>query len=91
MNLTELKNLQAPLKDKYRAQPESAIIKQLDEHFTRSCQQCGFTIPAVKPNKTIDYISFLKGSNLKVLSHEVINEPLTSDHAPIVAVFEYSL
>jgi len=26
MNLTELKNLQAPLKDKYREEPESAII-----------------------------------------------------------------
>src|ERR1700742_1730750 len=26
MNLTELKTLQAPLKDKYREQPESAII-----------------------------------------------------------------
>ena len=26
MNVTELKNLQAPLKDKYREQPESAII-----------------------------------------------------------------
>src|SRR5277367_3993675 len=26
MNATELKNLQAPLKDKYREQPESAII-----------------------------------------------------------------
>ena len=26
MNATELKNLQAPLKDKYRESPESAII-----------------------------------------------------------------
>jgi endonuclease/exonuclease/phosphatase family metal-dependent hydrolase len=71
------------------ATPESGVIKQLDEHFTRSCEPCGFTTPATKPTKTIDYITFLNGSKLKVLSHEVIVEPKASDHAPILAVFGY--
>ncbi len=71
------------------AQPGTNVINQLDQHFTRSCQTCGFTIPADKPNKTIDYISFTPGSYFKIISHEVIVEPKVSDHAPILAVLKY--
>ncbi|MGF7077766.1 endonuclease/exonuclease/phosphatase family protein [Mucilaginibacter sp. UYCu711] len=71
------------------AQPGTNVINKLDQHFTRSCQTCGFTIPADRPNKTIDYISFTPGSDFKVISHEVIVEPKVSDHAPILAVLKY--
>jgi endonuclease/exonuclease/phosphatase family metal-dependent hydrolase len=71
------------------AQPGTNVISQLDQLFTRSCQQCGFTIPANKPNKTIDYIAFTKTSGFTIKSHQVIAEPTVSDHVPILAVLEY--
>jgi endonuclease/exonuclease/phosphatase family metal-dependent hydrolase len=71
------------------AQPGTNVVNQLDQLFTRSCQQCGFTIPADKPNKTIDYIAFTKASGFTIKSHEVIVEPTVSDHAPILAVLAY--
>lgn len=66
----------------------SNVITQLDQHFTRTCQSCGFTIPASKPNKTIDFISFSKSSDFKVISHEVVPENHASDHLGILAVLQ---
>lgn len=68
--------------------PESSVITQLDQHFTRTCQSCGFTIPASKPNKTIDFISFSKSSAFKIISHEVVPENYASDHLGILAVLK---
>lgn len=85
------KNIKLPfiLAGDLNAQPGTNVINQLDQYFTRSCQTCGFTIPADKPNKTIDYISFTPASDFKVMSHEVIVEPKVSDHAPILTVLKY--
>lgn len=73
----------------FNALPESASIQLLDQHFIRSCTvDCGFTIPQVQPNRTIDFIMASKDAPLKVIGHEVIDEPYASDHLPVLAVYQ---
>lgn len=63
-----------------------AVINTFDQQFTRTClQNCGFTIPQVNPNKTIDFIGFKPAAAFSVFSHEEIDEPYASDHLPVVA------
>ncbi len=69
----------------FNAVPTSATIQQLDKTFTRTCTDCGFTIPVVKPKKTIDFIAYKQSNKIATLSHQVIQEHLASDHLPIVA------
>lgn len=71
------------------ATPESAVIKKLDKHFTRSCDPCGFTIPVEVPDRTIDYVAFFGKSSFRIIDHKVIPERYASDHLPIVADFEF--
>ena len=70
------------------ATPESAVIKQFDEQFTRTCQNCAFTIPVINPTKTIDFIAYRKASAFEVVSHKVVPERYASDHLPIVSVLK---
>lgn len=64
----------------------SESLKIFDSAFTRTCNNCGFTIPVINPRKTIDHIGFKTGNPFKIISHEVIPERYASDHLPIVAV-----
>ncbi len=72
----------------FNATPESSVITQLDQQFTRTCQSCGPTVPVINPNKTIDFISFSPVSNFKIISHDVVPERYASDHLPVIAVLE---
>jgi len=70
----------------WNAKPESETVKILDAFFTRTCQDCEFTIPVVNPKFAIDFISFTKNSEIEVVSHQVVQERYASDHLPIVSV-----
>ncbi|RZM08661.1 MAG: endonuclease, partial [Pedobacter sp.] len=68
--------------------PENPAMKIMEEHFTRSCtSNCAPTIPDVMPSSEIDFIFLKKGSQLKVKSHDVLNDIHASDHLPLVATF----
>jgi endonuclease/exonuclease/phosphatase family metal-dependent hydrolase len=71
------------------ASPGSEEIALLDKHFTRTCQSCEPTFPVVKPDRTIDFITFAPATKFKVVSHEVIQEHYASDHLPVVATLEF--
>jgi endonuclease/exonuclease/phosphatase family metal-dependent hydrolase len=43
--------------------------------------------PSSNPRSRIDYV-FYRGDSLKMISSEVIAEPMASDHCPVLAVFE---
>ncbi len=66
----------------------SAVIDILDQHFTRSCKDCGFTIPVENPRRCIDFISFTPGK-FEVEKHQVIQEKYASDHLPVNAVLRF--
>lgn len=69
----------------FNAKPKSKTIQLLDQSFTRTCYDCGFTIPVVKPRETIDFITFKKSDKIEVVKHGVIQEHQASDHLPIAA------
>lgn len=69
----------------FNAMPNTATIQLLDKTFTRTCTDCGFTIPVVNPKRTIDFIAFKQDNKISVLHHEVIQEHQASDHLPIAA------
>jgi len=72
----------------FNATPESSVIIQLDQKFTRTCQSCQPTIPVINPKKTIDFIGFLPASGFTVISHKVVPERYASDHLPVIAVLQ---
>lgn len=70
----------------FNAVAGSEEIRAMDEVFTRTCFNCGPTIPADKPTKCIDFIGFTTAKPLVVRSHQVVSAPDPSDHLPVVAV-----
>lgn len=72
----------------FNAEPQSTVIKQLDEVFTRTCQECAPTFPVVKPRTTIDFIAYKKSADIKTISHSVVQEHYASDHLPVVALLQ---
>lgn len=73
----------------FNAVAGSEVIEILDNHFTRTCDECPFTISAKNPTKAIDFIAFRDSEDsFKVSDHRVIDEPYASDHLPLVAEIE---
>ena len=72
----------------FNATPESLVIRTLDEHFTRTCNPCEFTVPVDEPKKAIDFIAFAPKEAFKVKTHAVVPERYASDHLPVMAVLE---
>jgi endonuclease/exonuclease/phosphatase family metal-dependent hydrolase len=70
------------------ASPGTRPINLFDEQFTRTCENCEFTIPVVNPKKAIDFIGFKNTDNFEVISHQVIPERYASDHLPVLSVLK---
>lgn len=68
------------------AEPESGFIKKLQKDFQILSNPKQHTFPAPDPKETIDYIATLKqnAKGFAVISAKVINEPMASDHRPIL-------
>ena len=73
----------------FNATPSTPVLQIFDAKFTRSCvENCGFTIPVLKPTNTIDFIAYAPKEKFKVVSHRVVNETYASDHLPVMATLE---
>jgi endonuclease/exonuclease/phosphatase family metal-dependent hydrolase len=73
----------------FNAVASTPIIEIFDSHFTRTCiTNCGFTIPVINPNKTIDFIVYAPRDKFKVIQHSVIEETYASDHRPVTATLQ---
>lgn len=68
------------------ALPDSEFIKKLQENFRIISDVKQPTFPAPEPTETIDYIAVYKKEKepFSVLSSKVIEEPMASDHRPIL-------
>ena len=68
------------------AEPESDFIKELQKEFRILSNPRQHTFPAPAPKETIDYVAVFKQNDkgFAVVSSEVVNEPVASDHRPIV-------
>jgi endonuclease/exonuclease/phosphatase family metal-dependent hydrolase len=67
------------------AEPDKAEIRNLYKIFTDSDLSGAFTFPANQPVKKIDYILVSTPDLKKVVDHQVIDEPVASDHRPVSA------
>ncbi len=65
--------------------PGSQFIKALQENFRILNKLESKTFPAPDPDRTLDYIAVWKGTapKLDVVTKEVIDEPVASDHRPV--------
>jgi endonuclease/exonuclease/phosphatase family metal-dependent hydrolase len=86
--ILQSENLPVIIAGDLNATPSGKVISILDKIFTRTCTDCGFTVPVIIPNKTIDFIAFKPANKYIVTEHKVIDEKYASDHLPVLAVLK---
>jgi endonuclease/exonuclease/phosphatase family metal-dependent hydrolase len=72
------------------AQPGSKPIKILEQGGWQDTTGDGaLTIPSAKPDRKIDWVFVGPGSHWRVVRSEVIDEPVASDHRPVLVELEW--
>ena len=71
--------------------PGSPFLTALQAKFNILNDSAAQTFPAPQPDRTLDYIAIWKETapKLEVVAKEVVNEPVASDHRPVVVVVKY--
>jgi endonuclease/exonuclease/phosphatase family metal-dependent hydrolase len=70
------------------ATPESKPLTELAKHWKNASEGPQPTIPVGRPARQIDFVLFRPVQRWKVVSTTVLDEPIASDHRPILAVLE---
>jgi endonuclease/exonuclease/phosphatase family metal-dependent hydrolase len=71
------------------AVPGSRPIELLSEHWVDSAaNDPAATFPSKSPRRRIDYVLFRPADRWRVLDTRVIDEPVASDHAPLLTILE---
>ena len=71
------------------ATPDSEVMKRLGERWEDATARSGMTFPADKPDRKIDYVLLPKGHGWEVVNAKVIDEPVASDHRPVVVELKW--
>lgn len=72
------------------ATPDSKAFAALTAKWTDATAGKGLlTIPMDRPTKQIDYVLFRPAERFRVVSAMVIDEPVASDHRPVLVVLEH--
>ena len=71
----------------FNARPESTAIQTLLKHWTDATDKTP-TAPSNNPQKKIDYIFYKPPSRLKVKETKIVQDSITSDHLPVLVIFE---
>jgi endonuclease/exonuclease/phosphatase family metal-dependent hydrolase len=74
----------------FNATPESKVTIAMREKWDDPTADAGMTFPADKPEKKIDYVLLPKGHAWKVVSAKVVDEPMASDHRPVVVELKWT-
>ena len=70
----------------FNAEPDSPLLQTLSKKFHVLNKAEEHTIPADKPEDTIDFImAWKKGKKVTVKDVGVVNAPMASDHLPVRA------
>lgn len=72
------------------AKPKSDFTKELQKEFQILSNPKECTFPAPEPKETLDYITALKRTfkGFTVISAQVLDEPVASDHRPVVIIVQ---
>ncbi len=73
----------------WNATPDSEFGRKLGEKMQYLTDTTVCTFPADEPQTVIDYIVTPHEQKVEVLDREVVNEPMASDHRPIVVVLKF--
>jgi len=68
--------------------PDSRVMKAFGENWTRTDAEPLKTFPANKPDRAIDYVLVRPAKRWKVIETRVLDEPVASDHRPLLVVLE---
>lgn len=68
----------------WNSKPDSEPIKILKQTLTPTCSKCPLTFPAIKPNRTLDYVMYRPKQKFELKSLKTVNETYASDHLPLV-------
>lgn len=72
------------------ATPDSPVLERFAEQWQNSTAgQTLLTSPAPNPRNQIDYVLFRPGSAWRVVETRVLDEPVASDHRPILVVLQW--
>jgi endonuclease/exonuclease/phosphatase family metal-dependent hydrolase len=73
------------------ARPDSPPLAIVGKHWKSAFagQTDAYTFPADKPDRQIDYVLYRAADGFRVKSAKVLDEPLASDHRPLLVEFEY--
>jgi endonuclease/exonuclease/phosphatase family metal-dependent hydrolase len=66
------------------ATPDSEVMNRLRATWEDATAKAGMSFPADKPDRKIDYVLLPKGHGWEVVSGKVVDEPMASDHRPVV-------
>jgi endonuclease/exonuclease/phosphatase family metal-dependent hydrolase len=82
--------LSAILAGDFNDTPSSPVLKTiLGQWQDGTISSPGPTWPADKPTIKIDYVLYRPADAWRVISCEVVNEPMASDHRPVLVVLEW--
>ena len=70
--------------------PGSPVMDSLSGRFVAAAPPSLFTFPSDTPDRQIDHIMFTPAPGWAVKEAFVVDEPVASDHAPLVARFSFS-
>lgn len=70
------------------SEPDSRVMKAFGENWARTDSTPLPTYPADKPHKQIDYVLVRPAARWKVVETRVLDEPVASDHRPLLVVLE---
>lgn len=74
----------------FNAAPEDKAIAALSDKWAAATADKGLlTFPAGKPSKQIDYVWFRPTDRFRAGAARVLDEPVTSDHRPVLVVLEW--
>ncbi len=73
------------------AYPESEPLKILKKFWTVANDAPGLvSFPAEKPNRLIDYVILKPAKGIEMTERRVIDEPMASDHRPVIVELKFS-
>jgi len=73
----------------FNSQPGGAVLTALEEAWNRPEKEgAPFTFPADEPEREIDFILIRPQERVRVLEYRVLDEPVASDHRPVLMVVE---
>lgn len=68
--------------------PDTRVMAAFGKTWTRTDSGPMLTFPADKPNRLIDYVLVRPKHRWKVIEARVLDEPVASDHRPLLTVLE---